>query len=131
MGTRFFFLVQLTMNRIGNLTRMYSAICDDHTCIHIYCSVYPQLPHVMGAPWGCCGHASGLFSPSAMVRWVCNSRDSVLCARVLLLHHVFRKSGHNCLTSNWYVLYYSFNGAPFSDRNEKPFLIFQMGIKGA
>ena len=32
-----------------------------------------------------------LFSPSAMVRWVCNSRDPVLSARVLLLHNVFRK----------------------------------------
>ena len=32
-----------------------------------------------------------LFSPSAMVRWVCNSRDPVLCAMVLLLHNVFRK----------------------------------------
>ena len=31
-----------------------------------------------------------LLSPSAMVRWVCNSRDPVLCARVLLLHNVFR-----------------------------------------
>ena len=31
------------------------------------------------------------FSPSTMVRWVCNSRDPVLCARVLLLHNVFRK----------------------------------------
>ena len=32
-----------------------------------------------------------LFSPSAMVRWVCNSRDPVLCARILLLYKVFRK----------------------------------------
>ena len=32
-----------------------------------------------------------LFSPSAIVRWVCNSRDSVLCARVLLLQNVFGK----------------------------------------
>ena len=31
------------------------------------------------------------FTPSAMVRWVCNSRDPVLYARVLLLHNVFRK----------------------------------------
>ena len=35
-----------------------------HTCIRIlYCSVYPQLPPVIGAPWGCCGHASGIYSP--------------------------------------------------------------------
>ena len=32
-----------------------------------------------------------IFSPSAMVRWVCNSRDSVLCTRVLLLQDVFGK----------------------------------------
>ena len=31
------------------------------------------------------------FSPSTVVRWVCNSRDPVLCTRVLLLRNVFRK----------------------------------------
>ena len=31
------------------------------------------------------------FSPPTLVRWVCNSRDPVLCARVLLLRNVFRK----------------------------------------
>ena len=31
------------------------------------------------------------FSQSTMVWWVWNSRDPVLCARVLLLHNVFRK----------------------------------------
>ena len=35
-----------------------------HTCIRIlYCRVYPQLPPVIGARWGCCGHASGIYSP--------------------------------------------------------------------
>ena len=35
-----------------------------HTCIRIlYCRVYPQLPPVIGAPWGCCGHASEIYSP--------------------------------------------------------------------
>ena len=45
------------MNRIGNLpVDLYSAICDDNTYIHIYCcSMYPQLPPVIGAPWGYCG----------------------------------------------------------------------------
>ena len=38
-----------------------------------------------------------------MVRWVCNSRDPVLCARVLLLHNVLKKTEHNCLTSYWYT----------------------------
>ena len=33
----------------------------------------------------------GSPSTAGMVRWVCNSRDPVLCARVLLLHNVFRK----------------------------------------
>ena len=42
---------------------LYSAICDDHTCIRIYCSVYPQLPPVIGAPWGCCGDALGISVP--------------------------------------------------------------------
>ena len=42
---------------------LYSAICDDDTCIHIYCSVYPQLPPVIGAHWGCCGHAPGIYFP--------------------------------------------------------------------
>ena len=43
---------------------LYSAIiCDDNTCIRIYCSVYPRLPPVIGAPWGCCGHASGISFP--------------------------------------------------------------------
>ena len=32
-----------------------------------------------------------VFYPSAMVRWVCNSRDFVLCARELLLQNVFGK----------------------------------------
>ena len=46
------------VNRIGNLpVDLYSAICDDNNnnnnnnC----CSVYPQLPPVVGAPWGYCG----------------------------------------------------------------------------
>ena len=42
---------------------LYSAICDDHACVRIYCSVYPQLPPVIGAPWGYCGHASGISFP--------------------------------------------------------------------
>ena len=35
----------------------------------------------------------GQGSPSTaiMVRWVCNSRDHVLCTRILLLHNVFRE----------------------------------------
>ena len=64
-GTRKFFPVQLTMNRIGNLpVDLHSAIYDGNTYIHIYCcSVYPQLQPVIGAPWGYCGDASGFPLP--------------------------------------------------------------------
>ena len=48
---------------------LYSAKCDDHTCIRIYCTVYPQLPPVIGAPWGCCGHASRIAFPHPL--WFC------------------------------------------------------------
>ena len=65
------------------------------------CSVYPQLPPVIGA-LGIIA-VGDLFSPSALVRWVCNSRDPVLCARVLLLHNVLKKSKHNCLKCYWYT----------------------------
>ena len=57
----------------------YSAICDDHTYIHTYihtvvaCTLNSRL---------LLGHlgviaVGDFFSPSTMVRWVCNSRDSV------------------------------------------------------
>ena len=66
-GARKFSPVQLTINRIGNLTQLICTllyVMTTHTCIRIlYCRVYPQLPPVIGAPWGCCGHASGIFSP--------------------------------------------------------------------
>ena len=67
-GARKFSPVQLTINRIGNLTQLIFCtllyVMTTHTCIRIlYCRVYPQLPPVIGAPWGCCGHASGIFSP--------------------------------------------------------------------
>ena len=63
--TRIFFPVQLTMDRIGKLTRLICTLlqCDDHTCNHIYCRMYPQLPPVIGAPRVCCGHASGIYFP--------------------------------------------------------------------
>ena len=45
------------MNRIGNLpVDLYSAICDNNNNNNNNCcSVYPQLPPVIGAPWGYCG----------------------------------------------------------------------------
>ena len=36
------------------------------------------------------------FSPSTVVRWVCNSRDPVFCTRVLFAM-CLEKSKHNCL----------------------------------
>ena len=47
------------VNRIGNLPiDLYSAICYDNNnnnnCYNC-CSVHPQLPPVIGAPWGYCG----------------------------------------------------------------------------
>ena len=46
------------VNRIGNLNLsvdLYSAICDDFLLNNNCCSVYPQLPPVIVAPWGYCG----------------------------------------------------------------------------
>ena len=44
------------VNRIGNLpVDLYSAICDDNSNNNNCCSVYPQIPPVIGAPWGYCG----------------------------------------------------------------------------
>ena len=65
-GARKIFPVQLTMNRIGNLTQLICTllyVMTTHTCIRIYCSVYPQFPPVIGAPWGCCGHVSTIYFP--------------------------------------------------------------------
>ena len=81
---------------------LYSAICDDHTCMRIYCSVYPQLPCYRATLGLLRARFGDLFSPSAIVRWVCNSRDSVLFARILLLQNVLGKSERNCLTSYLY-----------------------------
>ena len=67
-GTRKCFPVQLTVNRIGNFTRLICTlpyVMTTHTCIHIYCSVYAQLPPVIEAPLpsGCCEHLQGLIFP--------------------------------------------------------------------
>ena len=78
-GTRKFFPVQLTMDRIGKLT-LNSRLLSGH------------LGFVAGT-------LRGSLSPSAMVRWVCNSRDPVLCAQGTLTS----QCGHNCLISYWYT----------------------------
>ena len=76
-GARQFSPVQLTINRIGNLTQLictwYSAVCHDHTYMYTYIvlSRVPSTPACYRGTLGfkekseciCCGHASGIFSP--------------------------------------------------------------------
>ena len=70
--------------------------------MRIYCSVYPQLPCYRATLGLLRARFGDFFSLSAMVRWVCNSRDSVLFARILLLWNILGKSERNCLTSYLY-----------------------------
>ena len=82
---------------------LYSAICDDHTCIRIYCSVYPQLPPVIGAPWGCCGHASGISFPRLL--WFGGYETHATPCSVpgsSYFTMCLKKSERNCLTSYLY-----------------------------
>ena len=53
-GQGFFSLVSLSCEQDGNLpVALYSAIiCYDNNKNNNCCSVYPQLPPVIGAPWG-------------------------------------------------------------------------------
>ena len=96
------FPVQLTRIRIGNFitrlvcTLLYVMTTNAYICT-VACTLNPRL--LSGHLGVVAGTLRGFFSPSAMVRWVCNSRDSVLCARVLLLQNVLRKSERNCFTS--------------------------------
>ena len=104
-GARKIFPVQLTMDRIGNLNAvdLYSAICDDHTCIRIYCSVYPQLPPVTGAPWGCCGHASGISFPRLLWFGGCATHATPCSVPGYSYFRMcLEKSERNCLTSYLY-----------------------------
>ena len=83
---------------------LYSAVCDDHTRIRIHCSVYPQLPPVIGAPWGCCGHASGIYFP----RLLCfggYATHATPCYVPGYSHFrmCLEKSERNCLTSYLYI----------------------------
>ena len=72
-GARKFSPVQLTINRIGNLTQLICTllyIMTTHTCIRILSRV-PSTPACYRSTLGfkekfeciCCGHASGIFSP--------------------------------------------------------------------
>ena len=64
------------VNRTGNLpVVLYSAICDDNTYIYtvVACTLNSRL---LSGHLGVIA-VGDFFSPSTMVRWVCNSRDSV------------------------------------------------------
>ena len=83
---------------------MYSVVCDDHTCIHIYRRVYPQLPPVIGVPRVCCGHASGISLPRLL--WFAGCATHVTpCSAPGYSYFTIcsEKSEHNCLTSYWYT----------------------------
>ena len=83
---------------------LYSAIiCDDNTCIRIYCSVYPQLPPVIGALWGCCGHASGISFPHLLWFGGCATRATPCSVPGYSYFRMcLEKSERNCLTSYLY-----------------------------
>ena len=73
-----------------------------HT-VYIYCSVYPQLPPVIGAPWGCCGHASGIYFPRPL--WFGGCATHATPCSVLGYSYFtmcLEKSERNCLTSYLY-----------------------------
>ena len=93
------------MNRIGNFTRLICTllyVMTTHTCIPIYCSVYPQLPPIIGAPWGCCGHASGIYFPRPP--WFSRCATHAIPCSVPAGYSYFRmcleKSERNRLTSH-------------------------------
>ena len=107
MGARKFSPVQLTINRIGNLTQLICAllyVMTTHTCIRIlYCRVYPQLPPVIGAPWGCCGHASGIYSPRPLWFGGCATHATPCSVPGYSYFRMcLEKSERNCLTSYLY-----------------------------
>ena len=88
---------------------LYSAIYDDHTCIHIYCSVYPQLPSVIEAPWGCCGHASGIYFLRPLCFGGCATHATPCSVPGYSYFRMcLEKSEGNCLTS------YLYNAAIFA-----------------
>ena len=93
-GGRKSFPVQLTMDRIGNLTRLICTllyVMTTHAYVYtVACTLNSRL--LSGHLGVVAGTLQGFIFPvCSMVRWVCNSRDSVLCARVLLLQNMFGK----------------------------------------
>ena len=85
---------------------LYSGKCDDHTCIHIYFSVYPQLPPVIEAPWGCCGHASESYFPRPLGFGGCATHATPYPGPGYSYFRMcLEKSGRNCLTIYLCVLF--------------------------
>ena len=73
-----------------------------HKTVHIYCSVYPQLPPVIGAPRVCCVHASGITFPRLL--WFSRCKTHVTPCSVPGYYYFTmwsEKYEHNCLTSYW------------------------------
>ena len=81
------------MNRIGNLTQLICTllcVMTTHAYVHtVACTLNSRL--FSGHLGVVVGTLRGYMFPVSMVRWVCNSRDFVLCAGVLLLQNVFGK----------------------------------------
>ena len=105
MGARKFFPVQLTMIRISNLTQLICTLLYVMTAhaYRIYCSVYPQLPPVIGAPWGCCGHASGIYFPRPLWFGGCATHATPCSVPGYSYFRMcLEKSERNCLTSYLY-----------------------------
>ena len=70
---------------------------------HINYSVNPQLPPVIGAPWGRCGHASGISFPRPLWFGGCATRATP-CSGPGYSYFTMcsEKSERNCLTNYWY-----------------------------
>ena len=96
------------MDRIGNLTRLTCTllyVMTTHAYVYIYCtsSVYPQLPPVIGAPWGCCGHASGISFPHLLWFGGCATHATPCSVPGYSYYRMcLGKSERNCLTSYLY-----------------------------
>ena len=74
-----------------------------HAYIRIYCSVHPQLPPVIGAPWGCCGHASGISFPRLLWFGGCETHATPCSVPGYSYFRMcLKKSERNCLTSYLY-----------------------------
>ena len=85
-GARNFFPVQLTMNRIGNLTRLICTLLYVMTVhAYVYTVVACTLNSRLLSGHLVVGTIREFIFPVRYGSWVCNSRDSVLCARVLVL----------------------------------------------